>query len=181
MSQPYCLLDSDTDNLIGAYDTEVEALRVVADVAHRYGPMSPAATSLVLVQSEMSTILASGWSLVQKAYASEPLPAIWTGEVVSDNFTHTFLASESRNMTTRRIVQIWSSPHCLEPGHIPVERLSRRMFCSQHALFLGYQFDTPEQTMQARIETTQGQPDGVDRGLEFTHWADAMQWLDGGV
>ena len=54
MNRPFCLVDSESNDLIGAYESEAEALEVVADTARRYGPQSEAATTLALLRDDQS-------------------------------------------------------------------------------------------------------------------------------
>lgn len=73
MARPFCLVDSETNDLIGAYDSEAQALEVVADTARRYGPGSEAATTLALVRDDRpGTLVASGPALVRLALARWP-------------------------------------------------------------------------------------------------------------
>lgn len=73
MSRPFCLVDSESNDLIGAFDSEDEALEVVADTARRYGPRSEAATTLALLRDDQpGAPIASGPALVKRALARRP-------------------------------------------------------------------------------------------------------------
>ena len=73
MVRAFCLVDSESNDLIGAYDSEAEALEVVADTARRYGPHSEAAATLALVRDDQpGAPIASGPALVRRALARWP-------------------------------------------------------------------------------------------------------------
>ena len=70
MERPFCLVDIESNDLVGAYESEHEALEVVADTARRYGPGSVAATTLALLRDdEPGAPVASGPALVKRALA----------------------------------------------------------------------------------------------------------------
>jgi hypothetical protein len=70
---PFCLIDTDTANLVGAYATEAEALQAVAEMVALHGRQSEAVTSLALVRDDVPAgegYVASGSELVARAGAS---------------------------------------------------------------------------------------------------------------
>ena len=69
-SETYGLLDAESANLLGTYSSEPAALRVVADLAGRYGPESPAVASLVLYRTDVpdaESVVSEGPALVRRA------------------------------------------------------------------------------------------------------------------
>src|SRR5947209_16645001 len=66
----YGLLDAESANLLGTYVSEPDALRVVAQLAQRYGPTSPAVASLVLYRDDVpddESVVAEGEELLGRA------------------------------------------------------------------------------------------------------------------
>ena len=71
---PFGVLDAETANLLGTYVSEKAALRVVAEIAQRYGESSPAAVSLVLYRNDVAeegSVIAEGRDLVRRALELE--------------------------------------------------------------------------------------------------------------
>jgi hypothetical protein len=65
--------ERETANLVGSYETEAEALRLVRDLIDEYGPDS--ASSLLLgceADNGQSTVVAEGQDLVSRALLSAP-------------------------------------------------------------------------------------------------------------
>jgi hypothetical protein len=72
ISGTYGLLDAESANLLGTYGSEPEALRVVADLARRYGVGTSAVASLVLYRTDVAedeSVIAEGENLVRRALA----------------------------------------------------------------------------------------------------------------
>lgn len=63
--EPFWLLDVETNNMIGAYDSEDEALRDVLDTVRRYGLSSEAVSSLGM--THRGSLVAEGEQLAQRA------------------------------------------------------------------------------------------------------------------
>ena len=64
-AEPFWLLDIETNNMIGSYESEADALRDVLDTIERYGEDSLAVQSLGLTHS--GNVLAEGPELAKLA------------------------------------------------------------------------------------------------------------------
>lgn len=70
LRQRYSLMDTETANLVGTYESEEEALRQVAEAVHLYGPDSAEVRSLSLVRDygpPERAFIASGQALAEQA------------------------------------------------------------------------------------------------------------------
>ncbi|HEY8693519.1 MAG TPA: hypothetical protein VIR57_12360 [Chloroflexota bacterium] len=71
-AEPYWLMDVDSNNMIGAYETEDEALRVVLDTIELYGEQSDAVLTLGLTHA--GSFIGEGAALASLAMKRFPEP-----------------------------------------------------------------------------------------------------------
>jgi hypothetical protein len=76
----FVLMNTETANLVGTYQSELAALVDVAGAARRYGSDAPEVASLSLVREDVNGLgdaafIAEGSQLVRKALAAVPEPS----------------------------------------------------------------------------------------------------------